>query len=139
MMEMPDVIGQTQDSAVQELATKGLNATCFTVVNDGSEAAGCVVSASETPGAWWRWEPPSCSISQAMSPPMPRRDRKRLRIPGRPPAGMPRRAAWNTIRIKQKEAAGFNLSVTAFAVPPPYRGEALAWRKAYLFARGSPR
>jgi hypothetical protein len=32
---------------------------------------------------------------------------------------MPRRAAWNTIRIKQKEAAGFNLSVTAFAVPPP--------------------
>ena len=25
---------------------------------------------------------------------------------------MPRRAAWNTIRIKQKEAVGFNLSVT---------------------------
>ena len=43
MMEMPDIIGQTQDSAVQELAAKGLNATCFTVVNDGSEAAGCVV------------------------------------------------------------------------------------------------
>ena len=35
---------------VQELATKGLNATCFTVVNDGSEAAGCVVSASEDAG-----------------------------------------------------------------------------------------
>ena len=51
MMEMPDVIGQTQDSAVQELATKGLNATCFTVVNDGSEAAGCVVSASEDAGS----------------------------------------------------------------------------------------
>ena len=50
MMEMPDVIGQTQDSAVQELAAKGLNATCFTVVNDGSEAAGCVVSASEDAG-----------------------------------------------------------------------------------------
>ena len=51
MMEMPDIIGQTQDSAVQELATKGLNATCFTVVNDGSEAAGCVVSASEDAGS----------------------------------------------------------------------------------------
>ena len=51
VMEMPDVIGQTQDSAVQELATKGLNATCFTVVNDGSEAAGCVVSASEDAGS----------------------------------------------------------------------------------------
>ena len=46
-----DIIGQTQDSAVQELATKGLNATCFTVVNDGSEAAGCVVSASEDAGS----------------------------------------------------------------------------------------
>ena len=51
MMEMPDIIGQTQDSAVHELATKGLNATCFTVVNDGSEAAGCVVSASEDAGS----------------------------------------------------------------------------------------
>lgn len=51
MMEMPDIIGQTQDSAVQELATKGLNATCFTVINDGSEAAGCVVSASEDAGS----------------------------------------------------------------------------------------
>jgi len=50
MMEMPDIIGQTQDSAVQELAAKGLNATCCTVVNDGSEAAGCVVSASEDAG-----------------------------------------------------------------------------------------
>ena len=50
MMEMPNVIGQTQESAVQELANKGLNATCFTVVNDGSEAAGCVVSASESAG-----------------------------------------------------------------------------------------
>ena len=51
MMEMPNVIGQTQESAVQELAAKGLNATCFTVVNDGSEAAGCVVSASEDAGS----------------------------------------------------------------------------------------
>ena len=51
MMEMPDIIGQTQDSAVQELAAKGLNATCFTVINDGSEAAGCVVSASEDAGS----------------------------------------------------------------------------------------
>ena len=51
LVEMPDIIGQTQDSAVQELATKGLNATCFTVVNDGSEAAGCVVSASEDAGS----------------------------------------------------------------------------------------
>jgi len=51
MMEMPNVIGQTQENAVQELATKGLNATCFTVVNDGSEAAGCVVSASEDAGS----------------------------------------------------------------------------------------
>ena len=115
MMEMPDVIGQTQASAVQELATKGLNATCFTALR--RRVASC--QPARTPGAWWRWELPSCSISQAMSPPMPRRNRKRLRIPGRPPAGMPRRAAWNTIRIKQKEAVGFNLSVTAFAVPPP--------------------
>ena len=47
MIEMPNVIGQTQDSAVQELAAKGLNATCSTVDNnDGSEAVGCVVWAS---------------------------------------------------------------------------------------------
>ena len=102
MMEMPDIIGQTQDSAVQELATKGLNAPAspWSTTALRRRAASC--RPARTPGAWWRWEPPSCSISQAMSPPMPRRNRKRLRIPGRPPAGMPRRAAWNTIRIKQK-------------------------------------
>ena len=119
MMEMPDVIGQTQDSAVQELATKGLNATCFTVVNDGSEAAGCVVSASEDAGSMVEV---GTTIVLYIAGDVPADAPVEPEAPsdtGTPPAGMPRRAAWNTIRIKQKEAVGFNLSVTAFAVPPP--------------------
>ena len=51
MAEMPNIIGFTQDSAVKELEARGLVASCFMVVNDGSYAAGCVVSASEPAGA----------------------------------------------------------------------------------------
>ena len=36
--------------AVKELEARGLVASCFMVVNDGSYAAGCVVRASEEPG-----------------------------------------------------------------------------------------
>ena len=50
MAEMPNIIGFTQDAAVQTLQSSGLIASCFMVVNDGSYAAGCVVSASEEPG-----------------------------------------------------------------------------------------
>ena len=50
MAEMPNIIGFTQDSAVKELEARGLVASCFMVVNDGSYAAGCVVRASEEPG-----------------------------------------------------------------------------------------
>ena len=50
-VEMPNIIGFTQDSAVQELQARGLIASCFMVVNDGSYASGCVVSASESAGA----------------------------------------------------------------------------------------
>lgn len=50
-VEMPNLIGFTQDGAVRELESRGLVASCFMVVNDGSYASGCVVSASEEPGA----------------------------------------------------------------------------------------
>ena len=50
MAEMPNIIGFTQDSAVKELEARGLVASCFMVVNDGSCAAGCVVRTSEEPG-----------------------------------------------------------------------------------------
>ena len=50
MAEMPNIIGFTQDSAVKELEARGLVASCFMVVNDGSYASGCVVRASEEPG-----------------------------------------------------------------------------------------
>ena len=51
MVEIPNIIGFTQDGAVKELEARGLVASCFMVVNDGSYATGCVVSASEEEGA----------------------------------------------------------------------------------------
>ena len=51
MAEMPNIIGFTQDSAVKELEARGLVASCFMVVNDGSYASGCVVRSSEEPGS----------------------------------------------------------------------------------------
>ena len=51
MVEMPDVIGFTQEGAVGELEARGLMPSCFMVVNDGSYAAGCVVSCSVEAGA----------------------------------------------------------------------------------------
>ena len=50
MAEMPNIIGFTQDSTVKELEARGLVASCFMVVNDGSYASGCVVRTSEEPG-----------------------------------------------------------------------------------------
>ena len=50
MAEMPNIIGFTQDSAVKKLEARGLVASCFMVVNDGSYASGCVVRTSEEPG-----------------------------------------------------------------------------------------
>ena len=50
MAVMPNIIGFTQDSAVKELEARGLVASCFMVVNDGSYASGCVVRTSEEPG-----------------------------------------------------------------------------------------
>ena len=50
MAEMPNIIGFTQESAVKELEARGLVASCFMVVNDGSYASGCVVRTSEEPG-----------------------------------------------------------------------------------------
>ena len=50
MTEMPNIIGFTQDGAVKELEARGLVASCFMVVNDGSYASGCVVRTSEEPG-----------------------------------------------------------------------------------------
>ena len=50
-VEMPTIIGFTQAAAVEMLQSRGLIASCFMVVNDGSYAAGCVVSASEPAGA----------------------------------------------------------------------------------------
>ena len=50
MAEMPNIIGFTQDGAVKELEARGLVASCFMVVNDGSYASSCVVRTSEEPG-----------------------------------------------------------------------------------------
>ena len=50
MAEMPNIIGFTQDGAVKELEARGLVASCFMVVNDGSYASGCVVRTREEPG-----------------------------------------------------------------------------------------
>ena len=50
MAEMPNIIGFTQDGAVKELEARGLVASCFMVVNDGSYASGCVVRTSGEPG-----------------------------------------------------------------------------------------
>ena len=50
MVEMPNVIGFTQDGAIQELESRGLKPSCFMVVNDGSLVAGCVVSCSADAG-----------------------------------------------------------------------------------------
>ena len=50
MAEVPNIIGFTQDGAVKELEARGLVASCFMVVNDGSYASGCVVRTSEEPG-----------------------------------------------------------------------------------------
>lgn len=50
MAEMPNIIGFTQDGAVKELEARGLVASCFMVVNDGSYASGCVMRTSEEPG-----------------------------------------------------------------------------------------
>ena len=51
MIEMPNVIGFTQEGAVKELESRGLVPSCFMVVNDGSYAAGCVVSCSADAGS----------------------------------------------------------------------------------------
>ena len=50
LVQMPDVIGFTQEGAVSELEGRGLTPSCFMVVNDGSYAAGCVVSCSVDAG-----------------------------------------------------------------------------------------
>ena len=50
MVEIPNIIGFTQDGAVKELEARGLVASCFMVVNDGSYASGCVVRTSEELG-----------------------------------------------------------------------------------------
>lgn len=50
MVEMPNVIGFTQEGAVSELESRGLTPSCFMVVNDGSYASGCVVSCSADAG-----------------------------------------------------------------------------------------
>lgn len=50
-VEMPKIIGASQDKAIEILSSRGLVASCFMVVNDGSYATGCVVSASEEEGA----------------------------------------------------------------------------------------
>ena len=51
MIEMPNVIGFTQEGAVKELEGRGLVPSCFMVVNDGSYAAGCVVRCSADAGS----------------------------------------------------------------------------------------
>lgn len=49
-VQMPNIIGFTQEGAVRELEGRGLVPSCFMVVNDGSYASGCVVSCSYDAG-----------------------------------------------------------------------------------------
>lgn len=49
-VEMPNLFGFTQETAINELETRGLIPSCFMVDNDGSYAAGCVVSTSVEAG-----------------------------------------------------------------------------------------
>ena len=49
-VEMPEIFGFSQEAAVEMLKQRGLIASCFMVVNDGSYVSGCVVRASEEPG-----------------------------------------------------------------------------------------
>ncbi len=49
-VEMPNVFGFTQESAIKEIEELGLIASCFMTVNDGSYAAGCVVKTNVEPG-----------------------------------------------------------------------------------------
>lgn len=51
LVEMPNIIGFTQEGAIREVETRGLVPSCFMVVNDGSYASGCVVSCSAEAGA----------------------------------------------------------------------------------------
>jgi serine/threonine-protein kinase len=50
LVEMPSIIGFTQESAIKELQNRGLIPSCFMVVNDGSYASGCVVQCSAEAG-----------------------------------------------------------------------------------------
>lgn len=49
-VEMPNLFGFTQESAINELEGRGLIASCMMVDNNGSYAAGCVVSTSVEAG-----------------------------------------------------------------------------------------
>ncbi|MCI2046225.1 MAG: PASTA domain-containing protein [Faecalibacterium sp.] len=42
-VEVPNVVGFTQDSAVQEIQSAGLTASCVMMTNDGTYASGCVI------------------------------------------------------------------------------------------------
>ena len=50
MVEMPNIIGFTQEGAIRELESRGLVPSCFMVFNDGSYASGCVVECNIAPG-----------------------------------------------------------------------------------------
>jgi serine/threonine-protein kinase len=50
LVEMPSIIGFTQEGAIKELESRGLVPSCFMVVNDGSYASGCVVRCSTDAG-----------------------------------------------------------------------------------------
>jgi serine/threonine protein kinase len=49
-VEVPNVIGFTQESAVQEVQAAGLVASCVMVTNDGTYASGCVVKTDPVGG-----------------------------------------------------------------------------------------
>jgi serine/threonine-protein kinase len=50
LVEMPSIIGFTQEGAIKELESRSLVPSCFMVVNDGSYASGCVVRCSTDAG-----------------------------------------------------------------------------------------
>lgn len=51
LVEMPNIIGLPQETAIQVVESQGLVPSCFMVVNDGSYAPGCVVKCSAEAGS----------------------------------------------------------------------------------------
>lgn len=98
LVEMPNIIGFTQDGAIKEMEARGLVARYFNVVNDGSYVTGCVVSCSEEAGAmlevgsiviiYIAAEPDSQAVTLEPPPPVPSAVPEGGEAEAQPPEGL---------------------------------------------------